>query len=122
MDYKNCKTTARYCDFVVDLSTENFQLEHCKFCHREVGYKKIQGRVDNTKYLMDHIRDFCQSTGSTRPVYEFVYGLDGLKKRKAEAKKIEGHRKNRDDLGEGAKEYVKSWNKTSFSVKGLKNV
>lgn len=77
----NCKTSARYCSFEVVLDHPEVQIEYCKNCKREVRYNKYQGRIDNKKYLEDHVRDFCQPIGPTEDVYLFVYGEEGYKKR-----------------------------------------
>lgn len=120
MEYQNCETSARYCDFTLDISNDYVQIEHCKFCHRSVRYRKIGGRIDNNKYLFDHIRDFCQSQGSTATVYEFIYGRQHVKNREKTAKEKEVHERRRDDLHEGAVEYIKSWKRSSTLINGFK--
>jgi len=66
-----------YCEFVVDTgrSDSKVQVEFCRFCHKRVHYNRdSKGRVDNARYLRDHVRDFAQPRGVTERVYRRVYG------------------------------------------------
>lgn len=81
----------KWCDFEVILSNEEVQIERCSFCGKKVVYRKHEkGRIDNTKYLRDHIRHTAQPFGKTREIFIKVYGakkyketLELLAKRKA---------------------------------------
>lgn len=66
----------KYCDFEVVLSNQEAQVEICRFCGKKVIYNKDKetGRIDNQKYLRDHIRHTAQPFGSTRKIFEEIYG------------------------------------------------
>lgn len=115
--YRNCKTSALYCDFAVNLDSETVQIETCKFCHRSVRYNKKGGKVDNARYLRDHVRDFCQRTGPTALVYEEIYGRQHVKDRDQAIKEHEERQKRIKDYEHGAAEYVASWKKKTVAVK-----
>lgn len=53
-------------DAIVEVCTE------CK--HRLVTKKSKDGRIDNKKWLKDHIADTAQPTGATAKVFEQLYG------------------------------------------------
>ena len=74
-DDSHCRK-AKYCDFVVTISNDEVQVEVCQFCGKKVGYwkEKGTGRIDNAKYLRDHVRHFCQPFGPTRKIFEEIYG------------------------------------------------
>ena len=46
----------------------------CIFCGERRIYTKWKGVIDNYTYLQDHIRDTVQPTGSTRKLFEWIYG------------------------------------------------
>lgn len=81
MKYRNCKTSQKYCDFTIIGEDDGHQREMCVFCKRQVSYRKVDGRVQNKRYLFDHIRDFCQASGATKSVYYEIYGEDHVAKR-----------------------------------------
>jgi hypothetical protein len=74
-DDSRCKKR-KYCDFKVELSNDEAQVERCIFCGKKVIYKKesITGRIDNKKYLRDHIRHTAQPFGKTKKIFKEVYG------------------------------------------------
>lgn len=52
-------------------------VEICKdpSCRKRLVTKKDKfGRIDNRTYLREHTADFAQPTGSTKKVFEQVYG------------------------------------------------
>ena len=84
----------KYCDFNVLLENAKVQVEVCVRCGKKVIYHKgAGGRVDNPKYLRDHVRHFAQPFGKTRRVFEEIYGrkvyLETLKMLQRKNKKRE---------------------------------
>lgn len=70
-----------YCSFETTLDNKEVRKEVCTFCGKRVIYNKAEGeRIDNAKYLRDHVRDFCQPYGPTAKVYEEVYGVAARKR------------------------------------------
>ena len=69
-------------------------------CGRKVIYRKtLAGRIDNTRYLNEHIRDFCQPTGPTHKVFAELYDGTGIMPLEEIAKK--------HNLPKGSKLYQK---------------
>ena len=64
------------CDFKVIGDHQDAQVEVCVQCSKRVIYNKnkINGRIDNYKYLQDHRRDFVQPYGETRKDFLKLYG------------------------------------------------
>ena len=85
--FENCKSSQKYCDFETEKENESFCRQRCRFCGRFVDYNIIDGRIDNAKYLRDHVRDFCQRTGPTQQVFFELYGVP--EKQKAQQSKTE---------------------------------
>lgn len=51
------------------------QIEICNICGKKFRYKKdSQGRVDNKRYLKDHIRHFAQPYGATKKIFFMLHG------------------------------------------------
>jgi hypothetical protein len=107
--YKNCpeKHPTTYHDFERTFENDEAVKEVCVICNRREIYRKKDGQIDNRKYLRDHIRDFCQPTGSTRGVYLEVYGA----KRMAESlsKRDKRPMRSREEREEDALETLKIW-------------
>lgn len=71
----------KYCQFEIVLDNREIRKEVCTFCGKRVFYNKIEGeRIDNRKYLRDHVRDFCQPHGATAHVYREIYGDAAVKR------------------------------------------
>lgn len=99
----NCNNND-YCDFKVVVDNCEAQVEVCKRCGRKVIYNKVGGRIDNTKYLQDHIRDFCQPFGATAHVYAHVYGYKKVAERR-KALELRAATKTREqEIAEGVGE------------------
>lgn len=48
--------------------------EKCKICGKTFKWNKgYKGRIDNTRYLKAHVRQFAQDFGSTKRVYKKLY-------------------------------------------------
>lgn len=84
-----------YCDFELLKDKPDAQVEVCTLCGKKVIYWKVGGKVDNKKYLEDHIRDFAQPLGATQDVFEEIYGrkyrlylIEEAKKRKTSPAKM----------------------------------
>lgn len=55
---------------------ENKHVKHevCTICNVKKRYVKgYKGRVKNTEYLKDHVRNFAQKSGATKRVYMKTY-------------------------------------------------
>ena len=49
-------------------------VEVCKECKNKLITKKDkQGRIDNEKYLKEHVRDFAQPEGNTKKIFNKYY-------------------------------------------------
>lgn len=61
-------------DFVPTKETKTYKIERCQICNvRRKWNKGFHGRVDNPKYLKDHVRNFAQEFGATKRVYNKLY-------------------------------------------------
>lgn len=61
-------------DYTVIQSTHDGILEICKECkHRLTTRTDSMGRIDNRKYLAEHVRDTCQPSGVTSKVFNKYY-------------------------------------------------
>lgn len=50
-------------------------VEICKDCKKRlVTRKDKQGRIDNTAYAKEHVKDFAQPTGATAKIFKQFYG------------------------------------------------
>ena len=112
--YENCKTGAKYCSFRVLRSEPDVQIESCRFCHRFVRYNIKEGKMDNERYRLDHIRDFCQPFGRTAVVYEFVYGREKIEELRKLAEEPAQRQRNQDALSAEFKAYMKGGDKKLF--------
>ena len=65
------------CKFEPYAEDESLIAERCIQCGKRESYRKIDGRIDNPKYLRDHIRDFLQPSGPTENLFWHVYGRAG---------------------------------------------
>lgn len=64
-----------FCSFQVFISNSEAQVEICENCGKKVCYYKDEkGRVDNTKYVRDHIRDYIQPYGKNDNLFRKIYG------------------------------------------------
>lgn len=65
-------------------------VEDCQNCGKRVIYNKdkVTGRIDNEKYLRDHLRDFLQPRGETRDLYALIYGADRIQAREKQEKEM----------------------------------
>lgn len=60
--------------FRIIKDTERAKWEVCEICNVRKRYnKREKGRSNNREYLKDHLRNFCQQTGSTRRIYNKIY-------------------------------------------------
>ena len=113
MSHDSC----RYHDFIQRIDAPDAIVEDCKICGERVCYWKRDGRIDNTKYLRDHIRDFCQPEGPTSRIYAEIYG-EGARKRSLAIRrmKADAGRKKEEQFEEGlasTKEALRYWSKAS---------
>ena len=73
-----CKKN-KFCEWKVVLANDEIQKEVCKFCGRRIFFNKVDGRIDNDRYMRTHVRAFCQPFGITREVYEEIYGKKAIR-------------------------------------------
>jgi len=53
---------------------KNAIYEKCEICSKRFKWTKgYKGRINNKEYLKVHLRDFAQSFGSTKRVYNKLY-------------------------------------------------
>lgn len=61
-------------DFKIIHETPHVKWEQCTICRLRKRYNKgYRGRVNNTEYLKDHVRNFAQRGGATKGIYNKVY-------------------------------------------------
>lgn len=74
-DYRQsrCKKGG-FCTFDEITENKDVQKEICTKCGRRVIYLVKGGRVDNQRYLKEHVANFAQRQGKTAKVYQQVYG------------------------------------------------
>lgn len=61
-------------DFKILHETKTAKWEVCQRCNKKKRYNKaLRGRVKNTEYLKDHVRNFAQKFGATKRIYHRVY-------------------------------------------------
>lgn len=70
--------SCKYHKYEVSRDLPDVQIEICVLCGNKVTYKKIRDRVDNVKYYLDHLRDFCQPYGRTSAIFAEIYGQEGV--------------------------------------------
>ena len=66
--YHDCIQFHDYPDAVV---------EGCQLCNKKLIYYKRDGKINETEYRNDHIRDFAQPYGSTAKIFYRIYGRGG---------------------------------------------
>lgn len=103
-----------YHEFEVLRDTEEVQVERCKRCPHRVTYNKTaDGQIDNVRYLKDHLRDFCQSTGPTSSVFLSVYGPEAYERsRRLKAQEVMKESNEKEAWDQGvweSKESLKLW-------------
>lgn len=92
-----CDTGAKYCDYETVLKNEEAVKEVCRFCADMKIYKKKDGKIDNQKYLTDHIRDFAQPFGNTRDIFLEVYGAKAAYEFEKDAKAKERAKRRQEE-------------------------
>ena len=86
----------RWCDFERISESESHVREFCTKCRRVVTYPVRNGQMDNEAYRKDHIADFCQPYGPTRPVYIATYGKKHYEARMKTGEELKEKRKKKD--------------------------
>ncbi len=90
-------------DFTIIGDDEKLLAEECKLCLKKVHYNKKDGRVDNVKHYLHHVRDTLQPVGSMLPLYELVYGKV--------VRKQTPKKKSMDEAAQETKDLIRYWNK-----------
>ena len=63
------------CEFERSRDLSDALIEVCVRCGKKVVYNKgPKGRINNSKYLRDHLRSTVQPFGRTRELFEKIYG------------------------------------------------
>jgi hypothetical protein len=60
-------------DYIQWYQDEQELIEVCQVCGNKAKWKKVNGRVDNPKYLEAHIREYCQPRGKHAQLYHILY-------------------------------------------------
>lgn len=72
-------------------------VEVCVLCSEKKIYNKGKdGRIDNAKYLREHVASFVQPGGITGKLFEKLYGHDGVEK----LYKLHGGKKSKEKIRE----------------------
>lgn len=111
----------KYHFLVPTLETVEFIKEVCTKCgHREV-YKKVDGKIDNTKYARDHIADFCQPHGATRKIYLEIYGESRIKENRVTNEQQRETLKTRQEMKEAQVQLreQKAWQEAKDNLEKL---
>lgn len=78
-DDSKCRKNV-YCDFLLSRDLLDALIEVCVNCGKRVVYfKKSRGRINNQKYLRDHIRHTVQPFGKTSKLFMQIYGDRALR-------------------------------------------
>lgn len=61
-------------DFERLADTPYATVEKCKLCQIKKRWKKgLKGKINNTEYLIAHVRNYAQEFGSTKRVFAKLY-------------------------------------------------
>lgn len=61
-------------DLKIIRETKVAKWEVCYICNKKFKYNLgYRSRVDNNKYLRDHVRNFAQKFGATKRIYNKIY-------------------------------------------------
>lgn len=61
-------------DFEQLVDRPTFKVERCKLCGTRKRWNKgYKGRVASEEYLIAHVRQYAQATGTTRRVFNKLY-------------------------------------------------
>lgn len=107
-----CRTGARWCRWKVLHSDGEYQLEYCLYCKKTAHYKTVNGRIDNTRYLRAHIRDFCQPFGSTSQIYRQIYGAKAIMKLTEHDRDLAKRRREMEGMDKEYDLYMNNKNRT----------
>ena len=87
------------------------EVQVCKFCKFRAVYTKEPktGRIDNVRYLKDHVRNFAQPGGRTGHIYKRVNGNKKLETYKPRHVAKKEARKGWDELAKMTKKDNKTY-------------
>ncbi len=102
----------KLCGFDPTFENDEILIEHCRFCNKRLMFNKVDGRIDNKRYLRAHTRDTLQPNGITGRLFREIYGVSPINKVN-EIKKIKGNRKTEDDWIAEARDTYKTVKKLS---------
>lgn len=69
-----------YHDYVLSRDLADALIEICRLCGKKTIYNKgPKGRIDNARYLKEHLRDTVQPWGKTKKLFFQIYGEKPLK-------------------------------------------
>lgn len=119
MNLENCKTGAKFCKWRTDFTNKEVLIEHCDFCNRKCVYKIGNGEfVDRSKFIHEHVRDFCQPFGPTKWVFIHVNGKEAFEKFQEMREEKELRKSKIDEYDYRFKEEVRSWKRSTFGMSG----
>ena len=105
IDDSKC-TKSILCGFEISRDLPDALVEICKFCGKKVVYNRKNGKIDDKKYLRDHLRDTVQPYGRTHKLFIQIYGTEPLKEVEnwGEKRKMkEKLKRNREEVQEKRK-------------------
>jgi hypothetical protein len=108
-DDSNCKR-AILCDFTLSRDLYDARIEVCAGCSKKVIYPKINGELDERKYIRDHRRDTLQPFGRDRDLYRKIYGLkevNAVIKKFHKAKSKEDIAKEWEETRKDSRDYIR---------------
>lgn len=108
--------SAIYCKFIVTYESNTVHCEVCEFCGKKLEYRKVEGRMDNRKYLRDHVRDFLQKKDNPE-LFRRMYGdkvTDSHDKAMARIKEKHENKISDEDFLKDVRSFYRSLGRTYF--------
>lgn len=111
---------AKLHDYIITANTVDAQKEVCRFCGARVIYRKHPGtgRLDDRRYMADHLRDTLQPWGRTRRLFAMAYGWAEVKKLLTAARR---ERRGLKQIWEETTDIVKTARRLSIDRPGFRS-
>jgi len=103
-----------FCLWMTDGRYADATVERCLKCGRKAIWNKVDGRIDNQKYLRYHLTDFAQPFGPTHNFFERAYGKGKVRLWEDRMKERLGRQNLWDDTEREAQYAIKMMKRTSF--------
>lgn len=69
-----CRFSGYPHDLIFIYENNQYKFELCKICSKKFKWaKSYKGRIQNAEYVKAHVRNFAQSWGATKRIYNTVY-------------------------------------------------